>query len=159
MISIQLVFGMLVASGAIQDNWIYKVGDFDKGIDQLGYLHNTPDFFAGLAWLHEQENVEGVYFTDNNFNYYYLHLDVPIYDLLKLSHAQTKYPGRKLFSHIITYGEVRHADYILSKEIGDVRIYRNFTEAPLYLSGYTSQYFEEPNWQNSARVLPRPIRR
>ena len=159
MVGIQLVFGMLVALGAIKDNWIYKVGEYDKSIDQLGYLHNTPDFFAGLAWLHEQDDLEGVYFTDNNFNYYYMHRNVPIYDLLKQHYASQKYPGQKLFSHIITYGEVSHPDYILSKEIGHVRIYKNFGDLPFYRGDYTQQYYEEPNWQNSRKVLPPPIRR
>ena len=157
LIGIQLAFGMLVAIGVIKDNWIYKVGDFDKGIDQLGYLHNTPDFFAGLAWLHEQDDLEGVYFTDNNFNYYYMHRNVPIYDQFKLYYAQRKYPDQKLFSHIITYGEIRHENYILSKEIGHVRIYKDFRDLPLYLGDYTSQYYEENNWQNSVKVLPQPV--
>ena len=157
MVGIQLVFGMLIALGTFKDNWIYKVGDFDKGNDQLGYLHSTPDFFAGLAWLHEQDDLEGVYFTGNNFNYYYMHRKVPIYDQFKLHDAQRKYPDQKLFSHIITYGEIRHADYILAKEIGHVRIYKDSRDLPIYFGDYIMHYYEEPNWQNSVKVLPEPV--
>ena len=159
LIGIQLAFGLLVALGAVKDNWIYKVGDFDKGSDQLGYLHNTPDFFAGLAWLHEQEDLEGVYVNANNFNYYHLHRDVPIYDNLKFIYSKRKHPERKLVSHIISYAELRSPYHILVKQIGHARIYKEIRNVPIYDKEYTSMYFEEPNWQNSAKVLPLPIRR
>ena len=159
LIGIQLAFGVLVALGTINDNWIYKVGHINKVNDQLGYLHNTPDFFAGITWLHEQEDVESVYFNVNNFNYYYLHRDVPIYDELKLEDAQLKHPGRKLFSHIITYSALINPNYMLVKNIGKVRIYKDIRDAPIYIGDYTSMYYEEPNWQNSVKNLPLPAKR
>ena len=159
LIAIQLVFGMLVAIGAIKDNWVYKVGEFDKSIDQLGYLHNTPDFFAGLAWLHEQEDLEGVHFTHGYYNYYHLHRNVPIYDLVKNHYAQIKYPGQKLFSHTLTYNDIDHPDYILIKQIGHLKIYKDIREAPLHIGDYTTMAYEEDRWQHSAKVLPPPIRR
>ena len=159
LIGIQLVFGMLVALGAVKDNWIYKVRHFDKGIDQLGYLHNTPDFFTGLAWLREQEDLEGVYINVNNFNYYHLHRDVPIYDELKFQHARQKHSDRKFFSHIITYGEFSEPYQVLVKEFGHLKIYKDIRDAPIYDKEYTPMYYEDPNWQHSTKVLPAPIKR
>ena len=159
LIGIQLSFGVLVALGAINDNWIYEVGHIGKGNDMLGYLHNTPDFFAGIAWLHEQEDVESVYFDVNNFNYYYLHRDVPIYDVWKLEDTQLKYPGRKLFSHIITYSALIDPDYVLAKRIGNVRIYKDIRDLPIYSADYAPTYPDERFWQNSAKILPPPIKR
>ncbi len=159
LIALQLVFGLLVAIGAVKDNWIYNVGSHDKGIDQMGYLHNTPAYFAGLTWLHEQDDLEGLYVNVNNFNYYHLHRDVPIYDDLKYLYAQRKHPDRKFVSHIITYGEFSPPQYVLVKQIGHLKIYKDIRDAPIYDKEYTPMYFEEPNWQNSAKVLPPPIRR
>ena len=159
LIGIQLAFGMLVALGAVKDNWIYQVGDLVKFFDQLGYLHNTPDFFAGLAWLHEQEDLEGVYFNMNNVNYYYLHRDVPIYDGLTLQSAQLKHPDQKLYSHIITYSVFINPDYALVKQIGLLRIYKDLRDLPVYSEDYTSAYYDEPLWRHSAKVLPPPIER
>ncbi len=159
LIGIQLAFGVLVALGAINDNWIYEVGDIGKGNVELGYLHNTPDFFAGIAWLHEQEDVESVYFNVNNFSYYYLHRDVPIYDEWKLENAQLKHPGRKLFSHVITYAALIKPDYVLVKRIGNVRIYKDIRDLPIYSADYVPTYPDERFWQHSAKILPPPVKR
>ena len=159
LIGIQLAFGMLVALGYVKDNWIYQVGDLVKFFDQLGYLHNTPDFFAGLVWLHEQEDLEGVYFNVNNVNYYYLHRDVPIYDGLTFQNAQLKHPDKKLYSHIVTYSVFINPDYALVKQIGRIRIYKDLRDLPVYSEDYTSAYYDEPLWRHSAEVLPPPIKR
>ena len=159
LIGIQLAFGVLVALGTINDNWIYKVGHIDKVNDQLGYLHNTPDFFAGIAWLHEQEDLEGLYFNLNNFNYYRLHRNVPIYNYLQFHRAKSMHPERKLVSHIISYDSLHHSHYMLVKRIGLIKIYKDIRDAPLYVGDYTTMYIEQPPWQHSVKVLPPPIKR
>ena len=159
LIGLQLLFGALIALGAVKDNWVYKVGDYDKGSDQIGYLHNTPDFFAGIAWLHEQENLQGVFFGEGNFNYYHLHRDVPIYDLLKLGQASQKHPYKKLVSHIITYNPINKPVFRQVNKIGEVYLYEDTREGQVYVDDYTSLYYEAPNWQHSTKVLPMPIER
>ena len=159
LIAIQLAFGVLVALDIINDYWIYSLGNIVKGNDQLGYLHNTPDFFAGLTWLHEQENLEGVYFTNHNSNYYYLHRDVPIYDLLQMSSASRKHPGKKLVSHIITYQPITKPRFRLAHKIGEVYLYEDTKEEQVYVDGYSSMRDAAPLWQQSAKVLPPPIKR
>ena len=159
LIAFQLLFGMLVTLGAVKDNWIYKVQEHDKGIDQMGYLHNTPDIFAGIAWLREQEDLEGLYFNANTFNYYHLHRDVPLYDDLKYIYAQRKHPDRKFVSHIITYSELSEPYRVLIKEIGHLRIYKDIRDAPIYDKEYSPMYYEDPNWQHSNKILPPPLRR
>ncbi len=159
LIGIQLIFGMLVALGAVKDNWIYKVGSFDKDPYQLGYLHNTPGFFAGLTWLQEQEDLEGVYFDMQHFSYYYLHRNVPIYDKEKLQDIQSKHPDRKLFSHLLTYGVVvLDTNYAPVSRIGMLRIYKDLRDLPVYSDDYVPTYYDEPLWQHSAKILPPPIK-
>ena len=159
LLACQLIFVALVASGVIKDNWVYKVGDYDKGSDQIGYLHNTPDFFAGIAWLHEQENLQGVFFGEGNFNYYHLHRDVPIYDLRKLGLAAPKHPYKKLVSHIITYNPINKPEFRQVNKIGEVYLYEDAREDQVYVDDYTSLYYEAPNWQHSTKVLPSPLDR
>ncbi len=159
LIGTQLAFGMLVALGAVKDNWIYKVGHIDKGNNQLGYLHNTPDFFAGLAWLHEQEDLEGVFFSEDNFNYYHLHRDVPIYDLVKLGLASRKHPGKKLISHVIAYNPINKPGFQLVHKIGEVYLYKDSREGQVFVDDYIPTYEDEILWQHSAKFLPSPIKR
>ena len=158
LIGIQLALGMLVAIGGVKDNWIYEIGGVGKGADTLGYLHNTPDFFAGLTWLHEQEDLEGVYFDMAHFSYYYLHRNVPIYDKDKLQEVQSKHPDRKLFSHLLTYGVVvLDANYAPVRRIGMLRIYKDIRDLPTYNEDYTPIYYDEILWRHSAKILPPPV--
>ena len=159
LIAIQLIFGLLVATGAVNDYWIYKVGDYDKDADQLGYLHNTPDFFAGIAWLHEQEDLQGVFYGGNNFNYYYLHRNVPVYNLARLKYASSKHPGKKIVSHVLTYNQLDIPGFSLIKRIGLARIYKNMAIDQTVDDDYNPVYYEEPLWRHSAKVLPAPIKR
>ena len=157
LIGVQLAFGLLVAFGAVTDHWIYKVGPYEKKYEQLGYLLNKPDFFAGLAWLHEQEDLEGIYFIDGSFNYYYLHRNVPIYFAQKIKKAELKHPGRKLYSHIFTNSvAVFDSNYVLVKQIGLLRIYKDIRDLPVYSDDYIPTY-DSGFWQHSIEVLPPPI--
>ena len=159
LIAIQLAFGALVALGTIEDNWIYRVGLENKENDRVGYLHNTPDFFAAIAWLREQDEVEGILFALHNFNYYYLHRDIPIYNLVMFDHDTKQNPGKKLVSHILTYHLISSPSLRLVKQIGNAKIYEDVTAGPVYTEAYSSDYAADPNWQHSAQVLPAPIKR
>ena len=159
LIGIQMVFSMLIASGSVNDYWVYDVGASNKENDELGYLHNTPDFFAAIAWLREQDDLQGLLFAVNNFNYYYLHRDIPIYNLSMFERDTKKHPGKKLVSHILTYHLISSPSLRLVKQIGSAKIYEDVNAAPLYIEGYSSDYSTDPNWQNSAKVLPPPIKR
>ena len=159
LIGIQLAFGMLVAIDFVNDYWVYKVGIEDKDNDQLGYFHNTPDFFAAIAWLREQDEVEGILFTTHHFNYYYLHRNIPIYDMVKFNHATKQNPGKKLVSHILTYHLISSPSLRLVKTIGHAKIYEDVTTGSVYAEDYNPEYAEDPNWQHSAKILPPPIKR
>ena len=159
LIAIQLAFGALLATGAVNDFWFYSAGDYPKDKDQLGYLHHTPDFFAGIAWLHEQEDLQGIFYGGNNFNYYYLHRNVPIYNLARLKYASNQHPGKKLVSHVLTYNQLDTPGFTLVKRIGLARIYKDMSSAPIFSDAYTNKYVADPNWSYSAKNLPPPIDR
>ena len=159
LIAVQLLFGMLVASGTVNDYWIYKSGLKDKDNDELGYFNNSPDFFAGIAWLREQDDVEGILFGTHNFNYYYLHRDIPIYDMMKFDHATKQNPGKKLVSHVLTYNLISSPSLRLVKTIGHAKIYEDVTAGPVYAEDYSPEHAEDPNWQHSAKILPPPVER
>ena len=159
LIGIQLIFSMLVASSTLNDNWIYSVGDYVKDNDELGYFHNTPDFFPAIAWLREQEEVEGILFSTHNFNYYYLHRKIPIYNMVEFGHATKQNPGKKLVSHILTYHRVSSPSLRLVKTIGHAKIYEDVTAGSVYAEDYSPEHAADPNWQHSAKILPPPIKR
>ena len=159
LIAIQLAFGLLVATGAVNDYWIYKDGIEDKHNDQLGYFHNTPDFFAGIVWLREQDDVESILFALPNLNYYHLHRDIPIYNLVMFDHATKQNPGKKLVSHILTYNLISSPSLHLAETIGNAKIYEDVTAGPVYVEGYSSDYVADPFWQHSAKILPPPVER
>ena len=159
LLALQLAFSALVATGIVNDFWVYKIRDFDRGGDQLGYLHNTPDFFAGIAWLHEQEDLQGVYFGESNFNYYHLHRDVPIYDVFKITEASRKHPDKKLVSHILTYYPNNDPAFRLVKKIGRAHIYEDVRMGKVYANDYTSMSVDARLWHYAATILPAPVER
>ncbi len=159
LIGIQLIFSMLVASDTVNDNWIYSVGDYVKDNNELGYFHNTPDFFPAIAWIREQDDVKGILFAVHNFNYYYLHRNIPIYNLSMFDHATKQNPDKKLVSHILTYNLISSPSLRLVKQIGSAKIYEDVRTGPLYTEDYSSDFASDDNWKHSAKILPPPIRR
>ena len=159
LIAFQLIFGMLIAIGIVNDYWIYKDGIEDKDNDELGYFHNTPDFFAAIAWLREQDAVEGILFSTHHFNYYYLHRKIPIYDMMNFNHAIKQNPDKKPVSHILTYHLISSPSLRLVKTIGHAKIYEDVTAGPVYAEDYSTNHAADTNWHYSTKILPPPIKR
>ena len=99
----------LVASGALNDQWLHKAHSNERG--DFNYLFNQSNIFDVFLELAADPNLRGVsHVSDPYFNtpgYYYLHQEVPFYDQFTVPAAITSIDGdlelaQNLFSHVIS---------------------------------------------------------
>lgn len=133
---LQLGLGALLAAGAVKDHWLYRLGDNHKLVQFHGYLHNSPRFLKAHRWLHRQNDLKGLLVVGNDYNYYHLHRDVPIYGKGAYILASLRHPDRKLVSHVITEDLMPSDSYRLLKKFDNVRVYLNVAPGPVHADDF-----------------------
>ncbi|MBF2735766.1 MAG: hypothetical protein ISN26_06825, partial [Betaproteobacteria bacterium AqS2] len=152
--ALQLGLGILLAAGAVKDLWLFRIGDDPKLVQFHGYLHNSPNFLRAHRWLHRQDDLEGMLVVGNDYNYYHLHRDVPIYGKGAYILASLRHPDRKLVSHVVTEDLMPADSHQLIKEFGKVRIYLDTAPGPIYAEAFDSHIKNQHMWLLADEHLP-----
>ena len=137
-----LVFFIVVVGNFIDERWLHVAHSLERG--DSSYLFNQVNVFDAYLELSRLEDVKGVlhvgelYF--NTPGYFYLHHDVPLYDVSTFRKAmETTDRPQDLFSHIVTVGGVLDLPDMIT--LGG--------EGEKYLYGFIDDVGEVRQWKSN----------
>lgn len=119
---------VLVSFNLVEDQWIHEEHSDKRA--PIRYLFGQGDMFEAYLELSRLDGVKGVLHLDEPYHslpgYYYLHHDVPLYDLSAFRSA-TEALGREdaseLVSHVVARHEFRPLDGFLELGRGETHYY------------------------------------